>query len=373
MKRSLTLLFALALCLTLTACHRYLPETTDKEPNTAEEQVETAAPAAPENDAEPEEPLQLDVLNVEFVAGERDVDELILLKQSLPRALINALDKRNVKVGELNVTFGTSDEATAEALRSGAVDLAFLSLEADLDNGFQLEAVERRDMPELSLSVIAQAGRLSAPLTEALLDALPALKDALAHYTGAAQGGVFVPCTQEMLDNFVRLSDTGEAVLHTESAQPDGRDLALRGVGKRVNDYACGIRAIEVWDNDAGALLQTIEMTEAANDPDGGLDEYTSCPEAKLLFRTVDANFDGHDDIEVFGWTTNNTIPYFYWLWSAETQRYEYRFRLQGPSIDPISRTLTAEYRESAAAYYKDVYEWRDGELTLLSHEQVTE
>ncbi len=39
--------------------------------------------------------------------------------------------------------------------------------------------------------------------------------------------------------------------------------------------------------------------------------------------------------------------------------------------MDPESKTLRAEYRESAAAYWVDVYEWQNGELVRISHEQA--
>lgn len=364
MKHSLTLLLALALCLVLAACHQYLPE------------GEPAAPSEPVDDpidpgVPADEPLELDALNVEFLAGDRDINELMALQRAFPKALADALGLRLVEVDAVNITFGTSAEATAEALRSGAVDIAFLPVETVLEQQLEAVALEQYDAPDLALTAVVQADGLPVELTQPLLDALPDLTAALAHYTGEEQGGSFVPCTEAFLANLTRLYETGEAVLHTESVVLGDLALTLDGIGSKVNDYAWGIRAIEVRDGDTP--LQTIEMTEAADDPDGGLDEYTSCPEPGWLFRTVDANFDGYDDIEVFGWVPNNTIPYFYWLWNPETQQYEYRFRLQGPTIDPSSRTLTAEYRESAAVYWRDTYEWQGGDLALVSHEQVTE
>ena len=364
MKRGLTLLAALLLCVGLAACARqYLPES--GKPASQEPAQE---PTPPEDTAEP---LRVDVLNIEFVSDGRDVDELLALKQALPRAVMNALGKQSVKVGEVCVTFGASDEATVEALESGAVDVGFLSVGTAMDHALEPDALERSSMPALTLSALVQKRPRSAEFTQALLGALADLEPVLAHYTGAAQGGAYEPATDELLDNLARLRDTGETVLHTETADVGGRTFTLCGVGRQVNDYACGIRAIEVRDGDTP--VQTIAMAEAAGDPAGGLDEYTSCPEAEWLFRTVDVNFDGYDDVEVFGWVTNNTIPYYYWLWDTEAERFVYAFRLQGPTIDPQNKTLSAEYRESAALAWRDVYEWQNGELTLVSHDPITE
>lgn len=363
MKRFYAILAAL-LCLCLAGCHRYLPE------NTGEPAPQPAPQTAPAVDPAAEEPLKLETLNVEFVAEGRDVNELFTLPQTFPDALTSALKKRGVELGKVAVTFGTSDEATAEALQGGAVDLAFLSLKTDLDHGFTLEAIERYDAPDLALSAIAQRGQLPAKFTEALADALPELADALAHYTGAEQGGAFVPVTDEMRDSFVRLYDTGEAVLHTETARFDGREFILDGVGCAF-DYGCGIRAIEVRDED-GALLYTIELEAEAG---GDLPmEYTQCWEAENAFRLVDVNFDGYDDIEVFGWAPSNTIPYLYWLWDDGAQRFTYSFCMQVTGIDPETKTITVEYKDGpgGARYCVETYEWRDGELALVSRE-ITE
>ena len=80
----------------------------------------------------PETPLKLETLHVEFVKGERDTDDLLALRDALP--LASALGARNVEVGSLAVTFGTSADATAQALAEGSVDVAFLPLTACFDH-----------------------------------------------------------------------------------------------------------------------------------------------------------------------------------------------------------------------------------------------
>ena len=49
-------------------------------------------------------------------------------------AVLLALSERNVEVGSAAVTFGTSAEATAQALADGSVDVAFLPLTACFDH-----------------------------------------------------------------------------------------------------------------------------------------------------------------------------------------------------------------------------------------------
>ena len=115
MKKGLAVLLALVLTLSLAGCGK---------------KNDTDAPG--DDDAIPETPIKLETLHVEFVKGERDVDDLLALKDTLP--LVAALSERNVEVGSAAVTFGTSAEATAQALADGSVDVAFLPLTACLDH-----------------------------------------------------------------------------------------------------------------------------------------------------------------------------------------------------------------------------------------------
>lgn len=368
MRRFGALLCCLVLCCALVGCrHSYLPE------NPAGPAPAPETPA-PEPEAPPE-PLHFDTLNVEFSVGGRDVNELLALQAAFPDALTRALDRQSVVADAVAVTFGTSGEATELALQKGTVQLAFLPAEDHYPyRSGAIAAVERGSIPELSLGLVVTAvtddDAADSRFANAVREALPKLQAVLASYTGEEAGGVY-SFDAELLEQLDRLYRTGDAVLHSESVTAAGKTLVLNGVGRRLNEYLWGISAIEVCDGEE--LLQTVEMAEAANDPDGGLDERTSCPEPALLFRAVDVNFDGYEDIEVFGWTTNNTIPYFYWLWDPDAKQFVYSFRLQGTTVDPESKTLRAEYRENASLCWRDVYEWQNGELVRISHEQVTE
>lgn len=105
MKRMFSFFLALALLAVLSGCGKQEPT-----PSRPDE------PTPP-----PEEGITLTELNVEFVAGDRDTDALMQLKKELPPLLIGALADEGVTVGRVNVTFGASDEATADALARGSV------------------------------------------------------------------------------------------------------------------------------------------------------------------------------------------------------------------------------------------------------------
>lgn len=131
MKRTFSLFLALALLAVLSGCGKREP-TPDK-PN---------EPTPP-----PEEGITLAELNVEFVAGERDTDALMQLKKELPPLLIGALADEGVTVGRVNVTFGTSDEATAVALARGSVQVGFVPLETYLEHSDELRLVSVLEAP----------------------------------------------------------------------------------------------------------------------------------------------------------------------------------------------------------------------------------
>ena len=135
MKRIFALLLALTLALSLAACGTQSPTLPSPTPD---------APAADEP-----ETLQLDTLNVEFVIGSRKTSELMALQKELPPLLIAALAEQNCTVEQIHVTFGASADATAQALQSGSVDIAFLPSEACVLSDFRLRliALENASVP----------------------------------------------------------------------------------------------------------------------------------------------------------------------------------------------------------------------------------
>ena len=126
MKRIFALLLALSLALSLAGCGN-----------------QTVAPSPASEEPAAGEPLvlNLDELNVEFVVGGRDTSKLMALQKELPPLLIDALAQWGCTVEKINITFGTSADATAQALQSGSIDVAFLPSEVYAACGDALRVV----------------------------------------------------------------------------------------------------------------------------------------------------------------------------------------------------------------------------------------
>ena len=183
MKRLFALLLVLSLALTLTACGTQSP---------------TAPSPAPDAlIADEPETLQLDTLNVEFVVGERSASELMALQKELPPLLIGKLADEGCTVGQINITFGASADATVRSLHSGAVDIAFLPSEACVLSEFRLRLIALENaaapaseyFPNLDFSALSDvtadsgiyenAVVLSGDASDALCDAFSAALVAL--------------------------------------------------------------------------------------------------------------------------------------------------------------------------------------------------
>lgn len=106
MKKCLPLLCALLLVL-LSAC---APEEGDAPPETGETG-----------------PLALESLSVEISRGELSTEELTRAVRELPEALKAALESQGVEAETVTVSVGSSPAATAQAVREGGVDLAFMT------------------------------------------------------------------------------------------------------------------------------------------------------------------------------------------------------------------------------------------------------
>ena len=213
MRRYLSVLLLAALCLTLAACAVRVGT-----PIGAENTEPPASDSVAEDlDGGADEPLRLDALNVEFAAAGHEEDALLALQRDFPAALTEALRARAVEAGSVRVTFGTSGEAMETALRSGAVQLAFLPAE----DYFPYRAgmiVAHEDLPEEELSVSAGLV-IAAPsddaetderLTEALRAALDGLAPALASYTAGSAEGRYV-FDAERLETIRRLYEESES------------------------------------------------------------------------------------------------------------------------------------------------------------------
>lgn len=87
--------------------------------------LSACGPAEPEPPEE-EGPIALKSLSVELSRGELSAGELARAVRELPEALKAALAEQGVEAEAVRVSVGSSPEATAQAVREGGVDVAFL-------------------------------------------------------------------------------------------------------------------------------------------------------------------------------------------------------------------------------------------------------
>lgn len=104
----------------------------------------------------PEEPLALETLAVEISKNGLSTERLLQAKRELPEALQTAFSQAGVDIGQVTVTIGSSPDATAQALKEGSVDLAFLPAEDFLRVGGS--AVLLGDAPQPALTPAAGDG-----------------------------------------------------------------------------------------------------------------------------------------------------------------------------------------------------------------------
>lgn len=213
MRRRLSVLLLAALCLTLAACAARAGTPVGVEND------KSPAPDGPaeEPDAVPDEPVRIDALNVEFAAAGHDEDALLALQEDFPAALTEALGAQTVEVGSVSVTFSTSGEAAQTAMRSGAVQLAFLPAEDYFPyRGGMIVAHE--DLPEAELSVsmglvvaaASEDAHADERFTGALRAALGELAPVLAPYTGDGAAGRYA-FDAERLEAIQTLYEESEA------------------------------------------------------------------------------------------------------------------------------------------------------------------
>jgi len=151
-------------------------------------------------------------------------------------------------------------------------------------------------------------------------------------------------------------------LLTLDAPLADGRTLTLEAFGKTLDEYTTGVREVRVYDG--ADLLQTVSAREVIEDFWGHGDsvlaeefyDYTNCWSPEECVDALDLNFDGNTDFGLFGWTANNMIPFYYWLWDAETERYQYAFTLQGASAAPDTKELVSTFRLSATQYETDYF-----------------
>ena len=127
MKKIVALLIALVMMISVCACTQNAePANTDEPAATtpALTTEPTAEPTTAEPTAEPAN-QHFDKLTLEFVPS-KDADVIIAGTQNLPELVKAEMAKLGYDIDEVDITVGTSYDATGEAMSAGSIDLGWL-------------------------------------------------------------------------------------------------------------------------------------------------------------------------------------------------------------------------------------------------------
>ena len=167
-----------------------------------------------------------------------------------------------------------------------------------------------------------------------------------------------------------------DVVVTTFNLVEGDREIGVEVIG-REGPYngRWGVRELRIYDYDksgkwADDPFQTIAVTGAGQDfVNGVYAGYTECWSREDTVQALDMNFDGYADLAVFGWTPNNTIPYYYWFWNEGFGGFEYTITLQGAEPVPETRQVVECYK-SGGAVGEYIYNYyapdADGYLRLV-------
>lgn len=138
----------------------------------------------------------------------------------------------------------------------------------------------------------------------------------------------------------------------------DGQPYIVDIIGKQseTSDYY-GVKEIHVYQGSMQNQLILMRDIIPIDGEDGIGPGYTQCVSEDASANLKDVNFDGYLDLEVCAWVPNNSIPYYYFCWNNETQKFDYSFCLQLTVIDTTDQYLVSTVKENAethkTTYYK--------------------
>lgn len=158
------------------------------------------------------------------------------------------------------------------------------------------------------------------------------------------------------------IPEMGDYILKSLDFYVGDIPVTVAAFGKEIGDYEIyGIKELDVYINDS--LSQTLIMQEAIEKDGIPMVEegYTRCPESiaeEHLIKTVDINFDGYLDLQVYAWDTKDDDLYYYYCWNPAENKFEYAFRLNTEKIDDenqllITHDLISRYEMYHYNYYK--------------------
>lgn len=131
MKKIIALLLVAVMAIGFCACAAKTeppaePATTETTTTEATETTETTEPAAEETTTEETtENQHFDKLTLEFVPS-KDADVIITGTKNLPELVKAEMSKLGYDIDEVDITVGTSYDATGEAMAAGSIDLGWL-------------------------------------------------------------------------------------------------------------------------------------------------------------------------------------------------------------------------------------------------------
>ena len=158
------------------------------------------------------------------------------------------------------------------------------------------------------------------------------------------------------------IPENGDYTLKVLYLYDDNLSIEVAAIGKELGDYDLyGVKEVDIYINDS--LSQTLVMQEAIEKDGIPMVEegYTRCPKSIAedhLINTVDINFDGYLDLQVFAWNTKDDDIYYYYCWNPNESKFEYAFCLNTPEIDTenqllITYNIVSRYEMYHYKYYK--------------------
>ena len=149
----------------------------------------------------------------------------------------------------------------------------------------------------------------------------------------------------------------------------EGRTATLRLYGRQDGEYDCGVsRILLLWDDGGEQELRTADVGDDVWCTDG----YTNCWTEDGGLAIGDYNFDGYTDLGLQIDTPAYNLPYYYWFYDAETDRFvPYRSWTYQLEIDEENKTCICQWHVTPE-YYTDTYR-PDGEGGLYLARRDTE
>lgn len=137
--------------------------------------------------------------------------------------------------------------------------------------------------------------------------------------------------------------------------------------GDSVN-YDCYIKSISIYKKDGKILLQTITP------PDNSF--FCSMPQNQI-FLLEDINFDGLTDFMIVQFIpAAPNIPYYYWTFSKQTQRFQQDTTLEeitSPNFDQKQKIITSFWRASCCDHGLSTYKYINGKITLVEENEIAD